>query len=255
MTQAKFKALNDFFDHIYVITLQRAVQRHENIKKDLEGLNYSFFFGADKKDFTIEELEQQGIYDEGLAIEFHRYEQPMTTGQIGCAWSHKLVHQDIVEKGYRKALILEDDVTATAEGLNAFPTIISQLPADWELLYLDYAKNEESNTGTFLKRSFYHLQKKFGGLKWTHKTISNLFAKPYSSHLKHAGFHDYTDAYAITASAAKELIDLQTPIALVADNLLAHACTNKIVNGFIAVPKVFSQESQSNKNSGSFVED
>lgn len=255
MKQEKFAALNQFFNHIYVITLQRATQRHENIKKDLDGLNYSFFFGADKKNFSIEELEQQGIYNEGLAIEAHRYNKPMNGGQIGCAWSHKLVHEDMLEKGYQKVLILEDDVTVTEEGLARFSDIINELPPDWELLYLDYAKNEKRTAATFFKQSVYHLQKLFGGLKWSHTTINNLFARSYSPHLKHAGFHDYTDAYAITASAARKLADLQTPIIFVADNILAHACTNKIVNGFIAVPKVFSQESQSNKSSVSFVED
>lgn len=250
-----FDSLNSFFDHIYVITLQRATQRHENIKKDLAGLNYSFFFGADKNDFSIDQLKQDGIYDEVKAIRHHRYNKPMSAGQIGCSWSHKLVHMDMLQKGYEKILVLEDDVTAISEGLNEFDHIIQELPPDWELLYLDYAKNEKEHAGASLKKITYHLQHLAGALKWSHQTIANLYAKPYSAHLKHAGFHDYTDAYAITASAAKKLAGLQTPLSFVADNLLAYACTNRIVNGFISIPKVFSQESQSNKDSGSFVED
>lgn len=250
-----FDSLNNFFSHTYVITLQRATQRHENIKKDLAGLNYTFFFGADKNNFSIEQLKQDGVYDEQKAIQLHRYNKPMNGGQIGCSWSHKLVHIDMLEKGYDKVLILEDDVTVIAEGLAQFNNIIRELPPDWELLYLDHAKNENEGAAASVKKLAYHLQRSIGTLKWSHQTIANLYAKSYSSHLKHAGFHDYTDAYAITASAARKLIGLQTPISFIADNLLAYACTNKIVNGFISVPKVFSQESQSNKNAGSFVED
>jgi glycosyl transferase, family 25 len=250
-----FDDLNQFFDHIYVITLQRAVERHENIRKNLDGLDYEFFYGADKKDFSVETLEQEGIYDKQKAIELHRYNKAMNGGQIGCAWSHKLVHQDMLDKGYEKVLILEDDVSVNPKGLQLFHDIIRELPPNWELLYLDHAKNTGAGIGGTIKRSFYHVLKMAGALKWSHKTIANLYAKKYSPHLKRAGFHDYTDAYAITTSAAKKLVDLQTPIAYVADNLLAHACTSRIVNAFICIPNVFSQESQTNKNAVSFVTD
>jgi glycosyl transferase, family 25 len=250
-----FNPLNEYFDHIYVITLKRATERHNKISEALKGLNYSFFFGADKQDFDLNQLKQQDIYDEEKAKHIHRYSKPMNGGQIGCAWSHKKVHQDILEKGYSKVLILEDDVTVAVKGVDQFNKIVSELPADWELLYLDYARNEKAGLIGSLKKNIYRLQHLLGGLKWSRKTIANLYAKPFSPHLKHAGFHDYTDAYALTASGAKKLVDLQTPIAFIADNLLAYACTNNIVKGFISVPKLFNQESQSDKNFGSFVND
>ena len=37
----------------------------------------------------------------------------MAGGQIGCAWSHKKIYIDIIEKQYSKVLILEDDVFAS----------------------------------------------------------------------------------------------------------------------------------------------
>ena len=58
-------------------------------------------------------------------------------------------------------------------------------------------------------------------------------------HLKKAGFHDFTYAYAINESAAKKLIEMQTPIQYIADNLLAHASTKGLIEAYTAWPKVF----------------
>jgi glycosyl transferase family 25 len=75
-----------------------------------------------------------------------------------------------------------------------------------------------------------------GRLKWDHQTIRNLYASPYSSHLKKAGFHDFAHAYAITRSGAEKFLQMQTPIQYIADNLLAFAIVKNIVNGYIVYP-------------------
>lgn len=236
--------INTFFDKIYIITLRRAAERQEKIKEVMNGLNYFFFFGADKKEFSIEELKTNNIYDETKAIQNHRYSKPMNGGQIGCAWSHALVYEDIVKNNCRKALILEDDVLFAEDGVNAFENIIKELPANWELLFLDYYKNEKEPTAGFIKKIIYHIQHSLGLLKWNHKIINHLFAKTLSAHIAKAGFHDFTSAYAVTNEGAQKLLRLQTPISFVADNLLAYASTNQLVNAYLAVPKVFKQESQ-----------
>ena len=68
--------------------------------------------------------------------------------------------------------------------------------------------------------------------------IKNLFAKPYSSKLKKAGFHDYTFAYGLTKKGAEKLVQMQTPIQYIADNLVAYAITQNIVSGYIVYPPV-----------------
>jgi len=73
--------------------------------------------------------------------------------------------------------------------------------------------------------------------------IRNLYAKPFSKHLKKAGFHDYTYAYAINRTAAGKLVEMQTPIQYIADNLLAHAATDEILAGYIVWPPVFLHDS------------
>jgi len=165
----------------------------------------------------------------------------MNEGQVGCALSHKNIYEDIVKNEYKRVLILEDDAEPITESFKQFSNIINELPDDWELLYLDYSKNEKP---VQLKKSWYHLQKLAGALKWDHRIISNLYPTHFSKYLSVAGFHDYTDAYAVTLSGAKKLIELQTPVSYVADNLLAIAAASKKLNAFISHPKLFQQLSQ-----------
>lgn len=236
-----YDPLNNFFDKIFVITLERSTNRQVHINKALHGLNYQFFFGADKNNFSLNELKDKNIYNEALAIQHHRYSKPMNAGQIGCALSHKNIYKEIINSGYKKTLILEDDVESADESINLFSEIIKDLPDDWELLYFDYSKNEKP---WHFKKYWYHLQRIVGGLKWDHTIISNLYPKKISKHLSVAGFHDYTDAYAVTLSGAKKLLELQSPVSYVADNLLAIASASKKVNAFISHSKLFQQLSQ-----------
>lgn len=251
----KFATLNDFFDKIYILTIARGANRQEKLKQELAGLNFVFFNGIDKNDLQLNELIQQHIYNEKTAIAMQRYHRKMTLGEIACSLGHRAIYEDALQNGYTKILVLEDDVIINENALHLFKKIASELPPYWDILYLDYFKNEDNTIANFLKKQWYHLQKVVVGLNLSHKTISNLFAKKYSTHLKTAGYHDYASAYALSANAIKKLIDLQTPIVFPADHVLPYSITNELLQGFIAMPKVFTQQSQSDKDGvGSFVE-
>lgn len=250
-----FSSLNSFFDKIYVITLERATDRHAHIQKELHGLNYVFFYGRDKQLFHVEELKQTGVYNEHIAKLNHRYGKGMNGGQIGCAWSHAEVYKDIVQNGYKKALILEDDIVIDNKAAENFTTIINELPGDWELLYLGFAEREKVPAIAPLKKFFYHLLHQFGSLNFSHKTIQHLYPKRISEHVAEAGYHDCTHAYAITAAAAEKLLALQQPISFIADNLLAYAVTNQVVKGYITQPKIINQQYQVGTTSASYLND
>jgi hypothetical protein len=104
-------------------------------------------------------------------------------------------------------------------------------------------KNGSNGWSTGFKQLIYHIQHGIGKLKWDHSIINNLYARPFSPHLKKAGFHDYTYAYSITLNGAEKLLRMQTPIQYIADNLLAHAATKAVVNGYITWPQVFLHDS------------
>ena len=254
---AELSFLNSYFDKIYVVTLKRSTERHEKMQSVLQGLNFSFFYGNDKKELTLDELLEQGVYDEEKAKSLHKDDKPMNTTQIGCAWSHRLVYEDMLANKFKRILILEDDVILKKEGLTLFEEMIDQLPDEWDIWYLDYHKNLRRNLGTFFVQQALHFQKWIGKLKWSHKMIRNLYARKYKPNLFIAGSHKFSTAYAITDSGAKKLIKLQTPIAFCTENLLSYACANSIVAGYVSVPKIFLRQSylQDKKNKASYVDE
>src|SRR5205085_12167158 len=126
-----------------------------------------------------------------------------------------------------------------------FSSVLNDLPADWELFYLGYDKNEELKPVHNFKKVIYHLQHLLGLIKYSHKVISNLYPKRITGKIFTSGYHDHTHAYAITNSGAQKLNQLQTPIQFFPDNLLAYAATNEIVKSYIVKPKMINQLSQS----------
>jgi GR25 family glycosyltransferase involved in LPS biosynthesis len=234
-----FKFLNEYYDHIYVLSVSEAEERRQLFSERLRGLDFSFFFGADKNEFTETELIEKNIYSEELTRKHHRYSKGMRPGEIACAWSHLMMYEDMLAKKYERVMIFEDDAIPDPERLKQIPQILSEIPTDCELLMWGWSKNGKSDINTVFKQTVYKIQRSLGILKWDHTVIKNLFAKPFSSHLKKAGFHDYTYAYAINRGAAEKLLQMQSPIQYIADNLLAHAVTNNLVNGYIVYPAAF----------------
>lgn len=243
-----FEAFNNFFDKIYVITLKRAADRQEHIKKELQGLNYTFMYGADKKDLDINKLIGDEIYDPGLAKKRHARSRKLDPGEIGCSLSHVMVYKDVIANNYKKVLILEDDVVIDKNTVGLFDTITGELPFDWQLLYLGYAKNEIPPANAGIKKLFYYLLYATGiKRKFNHTAINNLYPRPYSEHLQKAGLHDCTHAYAVTKEAAAILLQNQTPLTYAADNLLATVITNGLLKAYTAKPKLINQQYQVNE--------
>ncbi len=235
--------LNEYYDKVYVLSVESASARRKQFSTHFEGLDYSFFYGADKNQFSVEEIETKGIFSEKLTREHHRYSKTMKHGEIACSWSHKMIYEDMLASGYNRVLIFEDDAVPDKNMVKKIPIILSEIPADCELLMWGWSKNGVLGAGGRFKQLIYHIQHSVGRLKWGHHIIRNMYAKAYSVNLKKAGFHDYTYAYAINRSGAEKLLGMQTPIQYIADNLLAHAATKGIVNGYIAWPQVFLHDS------------
>ncbi len=238
-----YNHINKYYDKIYVLSVAAASDRRQHFSNQFTGLEYEFFFGADKNLFSIEGAVSDKTYNPKLAVSHHRYSKEMKHGEIACSWSHRMIYEDMLKNNYSRVLIFEDDAVPDPEQIKKIPEIIKEIPDDCELLMWGWDKNGNTPAGSVLKKLFYHFQHTFGLLKWSHTIIRNLYARPYSANLKKAGFHDYTYAYAINRSAAEKLIEMQTPIQYIADNLLAHAATTGIVNSYIVYPAVFLHDS------------
>ena len=258
--ETPFAFLNAYFDKIFVVSLQRAIDRQSTLAFHLRGLNYEIFWAKDKQEFSLEEVIQQGIYDEKKALSYNRHGvKKLAHGEVACAWSHRSVYERVIAEGLKRVLVFEDDAEPNQTTLDLLPHTLQQLPSDWELVYLGFLKNEEVERKHWRKRQFYKLLATFKGYKWlTRKEVNNLYPKPFSENLRVAGLHDCTHAYAITQSAAQKLLKAQTPIYSSADELLTHEVLRGHLKAFICNPTFFDQQGfggVGHRGTGSYVSD
>ncbi|MFZ1306161.1 MAG: glycosyltransferase family 25 protein [Ferruginibacter sp.] len=225
-----------------MVSVPRFTDRHQRVEKNLEGLRYDLFWGADKLNIDYNTAKTDGTYDEKMAQKLQRQGKALNTGEIACSLSHRMVYAAMIKNNWKKVLILEDDVLPIAENLAALPAALDELPVNWELVYLGYLKHEKVTTALKAKQLFYKIISALGLMAWSYKMVSNFLPKPYSAHLKKAGFHDCTHAYAISLEAAKKLLAAQTPVVYRADDLLSATVMKGALQAFVTEPKFFDQE-------------
>jgi len=234
--------LEQYFDKILVISVPRFTSRHQLAKQNLQGLDFDFFWGADKLNLDFEQVKTDGTYDEQAAKMAQRQGKALSLAEVACSLTHRQVYAAMVENGWKKILIMEDDPFPLSQNLAQLPAAFNELPDDWELVYLGYSKHEQVTTGLKIKQFFYRILSALGGMAWTYKMVGNLLPKPYSAHLKKAGFHDCAHAYAITIEAARKLLVAQTPVIYRADDLLSATVMKGELKAFVTEPKFFDQE-------------
>ncbi|CAG8758980.1 10798_t:CDS:1, partial [Racocetra fulgida] len=72
-------------------------------------------------------------------MEVNRLNQSrLLPGINACYLSHYHIYESIIENGYSKSLILEDDVDMELEIFDIMSNIHLILPNDWEILYLGH---------------------------------------------------------------------------------------------------------------------
>jgi glycosyl transferase family 25 len=246
---------NTYFDRVYVVTVERFKDRQRSVSENLEGLDFRFFYGTDKNAIDKEDLIRKGIYDEARARKVHRHSKALSIGEIACSLSHRSLYEKINADGSERVLILEDDVSVNLSSLAHLDLIFRELPPDWDLVYFGYLKHEYVTLHLRLKQIFYKIIGVLGLMKWSPEMISRFLPRPYSAHLKKAGFHDCTHAYAISRKAVLKLIKAQTPVIHRADDLLSQLVMKGELNAYVTEPKIFDQEGFSSDSSVSMVKE
>jgi glycosyl transferase family 25 len=242
LSSLTIQSLQNYFDKIFVVSIPRFTDRHTKVQQHLQGLPFDFFWGADKLQLDIENAKQAGIYDEEKTKQLQRQGKSLNLGELACSLSHRMVYEEMIKHNWQKVLILEDDILPLYDHLAELPMALQELHDDWELVYLGYLKHEEVTFSLKAKQFLYKIKSALGLMKWSYTMVSNLLPRPYSNHLKKAGFHDCTHAYAVTLNAAKKLLAAQTPVVYRADDLLSHIILKGELNAFITIPKFFDQE-------------
>lgn len=239
---APFEALNRFFDRILVVTLARATDRQARLAQRLAGLRHELVLGFDKAELDFPALVREGRYDPARARAVDRFGREMNPGQVGCSLSHRKIYEDAVREGWGRVLVLEDDAVPRLEALGEAAAALSELPEGWELAYLGYENFETVTLRDRLKQAAYVGLAAARLMKWTPAQVLRFHPKPFSPHLRRAGLHHCTHAYAFTTAGARKLLAAQTPTAYVADQLLIHLVLSGALQAFVTEPQLFDQE-------------
>ncbi len=238
---AHYRALNEYFDRIYVLTLARATDRHPAVERTFAGLRYELVHGVDKADLALADLEARGMYDEAAARRAHRYGRGVTLGHIACVLSHAAIWRRVVEEGHRRVLVLEDDAEPIPGAVESTAAVLQQLPPSFEFAYLGYNLHEKVTVRKRIDRAAYVVLGAARLIRWTPQEASNLLPRPYSPTLRRAGRHDYTHAYAVTPSAARKLLASQHPVTLNVDSGITRLILRGQLEAYVADPKLFRQ--------------
>lgn len=112
-------SVNTFFEHIYCINLDRRPDRWERCQTEFAK-------------FGIEGVERFSATDGQL----HTAAPRLARGAYGVLDTHRRILSNAMQNGYSNILILEDDVAFNDNFNEYFEEIESQVPDDWDILYL-----------------------------------------------------------------------------------------------------------------------
>jgi glycosyl transferase family 25 len=245
--------LQQYFDKVLVLTVPRFKERQEQVMERLAGISFEFFYGTDKNDLDEKLIAENYTYDKRNSLAVRQVFSHLNTGEIACSLSHRNIYQAMIDNGWKRILIFEDDIVPDLNSFSRLTNVIGELPDNWELLYLGYLKNEKATTGKKIKQLWYIIMSWFGFSRLTTAMLMNSLPKPFSNSLMKAGFHDCTHAYAISVEGAKKLIEVQTPVKYRADNLLSALVMKGKLKAFISKYQFFNQAIFLDKDDKSYV--
>jgi glycosyl transferase family 25 len=240
--KAAFDALNAAFDRIFVITLERAKERQARVTKDLDGLKFQFHPGADKNQLDFAALERDGVLSQAAAQRNSRVGKALKPGEVGCALSHRQIWEETVRQGWKRVLVFEDDACTVPEALPELGEALTELPPDFDLAYLGWTNFETVTMRERIKQGIYLLLSALRLMKWTPGQVLRFHPRPYSKHLRRAGLHHCTHAYALSTAGARKLLEAQTPVAHASDQVMIWMILRARLEAFICVPKFFAQD-------------
>jgi GR25 family glycosyltransferase involved in LPS biosynthesis len=134
---------------VYVASLSTATDRHTRLKQQLAsgGLRASLLTGFDKA--QLDEQTAACWYPqspfEGRSVMKER--KSLGLGEVSLAVKHFVGYLDIIRRGLRYALILEDDVSFDSASFHAsLHNATAALPNGWDMLFLGGCREPPSRT-------------------------------------------------------------------------------------------------------------
>lgn len=254
LTDSAVKILNQYFDKILLLTIERNLYRLKDIDKNFNGLNYEVFIGVDGNMLDVEILQKRGeiadninaIYKQNNADYLNLKVGPLLKNQIAVASSHKEIYKLIQREKINRVLILEDDALPVEENLKYLADTLKQVPSDCEFLFLGHIYNNDFSV--FGRITYYYLVNLLYSLRIRTKSVlrkRKSYPRDFSSLLKKQGGHIGTHAYALFGEGAAKLLALQTPLIYGASDLLTmDAIANNKITAYTCKYMFFKQNTE-----------
>jgi collagen beta-1,O-galactosyltransferase len=112
------------------------------------GLDVKRFEAVDGRKLNNTFLKNHGIQQlDGYLDPYHK--RGLKIGEIGCFLSHYYIWKEMIEKGYEKVLVLEDDIRFSAGFKRRILAVLREAnlhKPDWELLYIGRKRMTKNET-------------------------------------------------------------------------------------------------------------
>ncbi|KRX49218.1 Cullin-1 [Trichinella murrelli] len=171
------------FDELYLINLLRRPDRRLRMLACFAvlGLEVRLVEAVDGRMLEPADLNAIGVKQmPDYQDPYHK--RPMTLGEVGCFLSHYNVWRDMLDRGYRRVVIFEDDLRFTRSFRRQVGVVMAELDAnvpDWDLVYLGRKRLNPDQDGPLVENC---------------------------SFVSHVGYSYWTLAYALSRSGAEKLV-------------------------------------------------
>ena len=139
---------------IFIINLPKDKYRKEFMANQMHDLRLQYEFVEGKLGTDPEVVSS---CDNTLAIKEHG--KVLTTGEKGCAFSHRSIYERMLRENIPKALILEDDAVLPKNISQILDKELSRKNINWEWLSFDYPKIGFPFIYAWIKASKYMVKK------------------------------------------------------------------------------------------------
>ncbi|XP_003377989.1 glycosyltransferase 25 family member 1 [Trichinella spiralis] len=108
------------------------------------------------------------------------HKRPMTLGEVGCFLSHYNVWRDMLDRGYRRAVIFEDDLRFTRSFRRQVGVVMAELDAnvpDWDLVYLGRKRLNPDQDGPLVENCSF-----VSHVGYSYWTLAYALSRSFSRH-------------------------------------------------------------------------
>ncbi|KAJ8254064.1 hypothetical protein COCON_G00206760 [Conger conger] len=128
------------FDEVFMINLQRRTDRRERMLRTLyeQEIACKVIPAVDGNAMNVSQVNAMGIHMlPGYSDPYHG--RPLTKGELGCFLSHYNIWKEIVERGLKASLVIEDDLRFEVFFKRRLQNLMKELQSeglDWDLIYI-----------------------------------------------------------------------------------------------------------------------